>query len=72
MAADKTGLYHKYIVIKVVDGTVIEDCFILRPEKDPAAVKAMQAYAAATDNKSLADDIYKWVGKPDQKGSVQA
>ena len=64
MAADKSGLYGKYMVIKVVDGTVIEDCFILRPEKDPAAVKAMQAYAAATDDKELADAIYKWVGMP--------
>lgn len=65
--AEQKGLYNKYMVIKVVDGTVIEDCFILRPEKDPAAVKAMQAYAAATDNKALAGDIYKWVGKPLQK-----
>lgn len=67
MAAD-----HKYLIVKVVDGTYIENSFFICPEKDPAAVKAMQAYAAATDNKSLADDIYKWVGKPDQKGSVQA
>lgn len=62
--SEQKGLYDKYMVIKVVDGTVIEDCFILRPDKDPAAVKAMQAYAAATENKTLADDIYKWVGKP--------
>lgn len=64
MAAEQKGLYDKYIVIKVVDGTVIENCFILRPDKDPAAVKALQAYAAATENKVLANDIYAWVGKP--------
>lgn len=61
------GLYDKYMVIKQVDGTTITDCFILRPEKDPAAVVAMQAYAAATKNKRLADDLYKWVGKPLRK-----
>lgn len=67
MTADQKGLYAKYMVIKVVDGTVIEDCFILRPDKDPAAVKALQAYAEATENKVLANDIYAWVGKPMQK-----
>ena len=61
------GLYDKYLIVKKVDGTVITDCFILRPEKDPAAVVALQAYAAVTPNKALADDLYKWVGKPMQK-----
>jgi hypothetical protein len=65
--SDQKGLYDKYMVIKVVDGTVIENCFILKPDKDPAAVKALQAYAAATDNKVLAADLYAWVGKPMQK-----
>lgn len=64
---DTKGLYDKYMVIKVVDGTVIENCFILRPDKDPAAVKALQAYAAATENKVLAADLFAWVGKPMQK-----
>lgn len=67
MTAEQKGLYAKYMVIKVVDGTVIENCFILRPDKDPAAVKALQAYAAATENKVLANDIYAWVGMPMQK-----
>lgn len=67
MSNEHSGLYEKYVVIKKVDGTTITDCFILVPEKDPAAVVAMQAYAAATDNKRLADDLYKWVGKPMQK-----
>ena len=65
--SDQKGLYDKYMVIKVVDGTVIENCFILRPDKDPAAVKALQAYAAATENKVLAADLFAWVGKPMQK-----
>ncbi len=65
--SDQKGLYDKYVVIKVVDGTVIENCFILKPDSDPAAVKALQAYAAATDNKVLAADLFAWVGKPMQK-----
>lgn len=67
MDEKSSGLYEKFIVIKKVDGTTITDCFILIPEKDPAAVVAMQAYAAATPNKELADDLYRWVGKPMQK-----
>lgn len=63
---------HKYLVIKLINDTVIENIFILNPGKDPAAVKALQAYAAATDNKVLANDLYAWVGKPDQKGSKRA
>lgn len=67
MTAEQKGLYDKYMVIKVVDGTVIENCFILRPDKDPAAVKALQAYAAETENNVLANEIYAWVGKLLQK-----
>lgn len=33
-----------------------------RRERD-AAVEALRAYANATDNKTLAEDIYSWVGK---------
>lgn len=65
--SEPKGLYNKYLVIKVVDDTVIDNCFILRPDKDPAAVTALQAYAAATGNKVLANDLYAWVGKPMQK-----
>ena len=65
--SEQKGLYNKYMIIKVVDGTVIDNCFILKPDSDPAAVKALQAYAAATDNKVLAADLFAWVGKPMQK-----
>lgn len=65
--SEPKGLYDKYMVIKVVDGTVIDNCFILCPDKDPAAVKALQAYAAATENKVLANDLFAWVGKPMQR-----
>lgn len=65
MAADK------YMIIKVVDGTAIEDCFVIHPGKDPAAVAALQAYAQATENRMLADEIYRWVGKPKKMPPVQ-
>lgn len=62
--SDTKGLYGKYIITRS-DGTPVNGrCFILRPDKDPAAVTALQAYAAATDDEQLRDDLYAWVGKP--------
>ena len=64
---EQKGLYAKYILTKA-DGTPVNDrCFILKPDKDPAAVKALQAYAAATDDELLRNDLYAWVGKSLQK-----
>jgi len=40
------GLRVKYNVTKVSDGSVVNDCFVLRPDKDPAAVAVLRAYAA--------------------------
>ena len=60
--SERAGLYGKYTVYKNKDGSLVTDCFILRPEKDPAAVAALRAYAAATDNAELAADIINWVG----------
>ena len=63
----RAGLYRKYTVYKNKDGSLVTDCFILRPAKDPAAVAALRAYAAATDNAELAADIINWVGsKPNE------
>lgn len=59
---ERAGLYGKYTVYKNKDGSLVTDCFILRPAKDPAAVAALRAYAAATDNAKLAADIINWVG----------
>lgn len=59
---ERAGLYWKYTVYKNKDGSLVTDCFILRPAKDPAAVTALRAYAAATDNAELAADIINWVG----------
>lgn len=61
---ERAGLYGKYTVYKNKDGSLVTDCFVLRPTKDPAAVAALRAYAATTDNAELAADIINWVGKP--------
>jgi hypothetical protein len=67
------GLYSKYIVMKADDavemnetglyqGHQIEgECFVLRPDRDPAAMAAMREYAEETTNLQLAADIYEWL-----------
>lgn len=55
----KRGLYPKYEVLK--DGEPVEDCFVLEPENDHAARMAVIAYADATDNDELADDLLDWI-----------
>lgn len=68
---EHVGLYGKYTVYKNKDGSLVTDCFILRPAKDPAAVAALRAYAAATDNAELAGDIISWVGaEPNERVKV--
>lgn len=57
------GLKAKYLVFKADTGERVGNCFVLCPDKDPAAVEAIRAYASATDNETLAEDIYNWVGK---------
>lgn len=58
----RDGLRQKYRVYKAKDNTPVEDCFVLRPEKDPAARIALEAYAKATDNKALSEDIFAALG----------
>lgn len=57
------GLKLKFLVFKADTGERIENCFVLRPDKDNVAVEALRAYAEATDNKMLSEDIYNWVGR---------
>lgn len=57
------GLKVKYNVTKVSDGSIVNNCFVLRPDKDSAAVVALRAYAATTENKALAADIVGWIGE---------
>lgn len=53
------GLYSKYHVEK--DGESVDECFVLEPADDPAAREALEAYADATNNDELADDLREWV-----------
>jgi len=60
----KRGLYSKYKVTKA-DGTPLDgDCFVLRPDRDEAAISALEAYADATNNENLAADIREWLQTP--------
>ena len=60
--SDYAGLKVKYVVVKADTGEMVENCFVLRPDKDPAARLALEAYAQATDNQVLASDITDWIG----------
>mgnify|MGYP006276660821 FL=1 len=53
------GLYGKYEVSE--DGNPVGECFVLEPDSDHAAREAIRAYAAATENEDLADDLDEWM-----------
>lgn len=55
------GLKVKYDVLNLETGENISDCFVLRPDRDPAAAKALAAYAEATENQALSSDIKLWL-----------
>lgn len=55
------GLYSKYEVRKRSDGTPVNNCFVLRPDRDDAAIAAMLAYADATSDSQLAKELREWV-----------
>lgn len=66
------GLKAKYRVYKARNGEPVEDCFVLRPNKDPAARAALHAYADATDNQQLAEDIGLWLNGIGNRKSLEA
>lgn len=55
------GLHVKYEVRKKSNGELVEEYFVLRPDKDPAAALALLTYADKTDNKQLSEDIMNWL-----------
>lgn len=64
------GLYMKYVITKTDTGKPVEGSyFILKPDNDPAARAAMSAYAEATDNQKLRDDLRAWVADLETEGS---
>lgn len=52
------GLKQKCRVYKAENNAPVENCFVLRPMRDRAARIAMEAYAKATENKELSEDIF--------------
>lgn len=58
----RDGLRQKYRVYKAKDNAPVEGCFVLRPGKDLAARIALEAYAKATENKALSEDILAALG----------
>lgn len=61
MDANK-GLYNKYTVINNETGKEIDGpAFILRPDRDHAAVQALRIYAIYTTNDVLSRDITEWM-----------
>jgi hypothetical protein len=55
------GLHVKYDEKKAGTDEVVSDCFVLRPDRDPAAVAALVMYASVTENTNLSKDIFKWL-----------
>jgi len=55
------GLYGKYRVYKACNGEPVENCFVLRPDKDEDAQYALLCYGAMTKNLQLKADIKAWV-----------
>lgn len=67
---EERGLYGKYHVTRwnpeLKTYEHVDDCFILRPDRDSAAVSALWAYALATTNVALAYDIGVWLASIEQ------
>ena len=59
---DCEGLYDKYRVYRTEDNMPVNDCFVLRPDKDPAAKIALEVYAKVTKNKTLSNGILTRIG----------
>lgn len=58
------GLFPKYVVTKA-DGTPVDNAFILRPDRDQHARKALLAYAESVreSNPELCGDLVSWVNE---------
>lgn len=61
------GLHQKYIVVKKEDGSIVNDCFVLLPNNDPADLAALATYAEMTKNNVLAADLRNWIFRISQK-----
>ncbi len=58
---ENKGVYSKYLVCHA-DGTGVSGrYFVLKPEKDLAARKALRVYAEEVDDAILARDLFSWL-----------
>ena len=59
----KRGLYEKYLIAKNKSGELIDNGFVLRPDRDPAAKQALAFYAflVLPKNHQLSKDILTWL-----------
>lgn len=57
------GLYHKYNVTKVDTGEAVQNCIVLRPDRDKAAWDALWDYASyiAVDSPQFATQLGNWL-----------
>lgn len=69
---NQIGLYPKFEVKSTNTGEIVGDCFVLRPDRDPAAIEAILAYAQATENKQLQEDLIEWVHSLSEPAPGQA
>jgi len=70
--AEPQGLYGKYRIFSARTGAEIQDdCFVLRPAHDSAALAALRTYAATTENPELAADIDAWIAGLDTDGQFR-
>lgn len=53
------GLYEKYEVRK--EGEPVDDCFVLEPTDDKAALEALRTYSRVTPDHELAVDLQCWI-----------
>ena len=63
----RNGLYQKYKVYRTTEGDQVspgkpvDGCFVLRPRTDDVAAEALAAYALATPDEQLRDDLFGWL-----------
>lgn len=61
MSDDQRGIYQKYRVTYSDGSPVNHETFVLSPETDESARKALITYAMNTPNKCLASDLLMWM-----------
>lgn len=69
---DYNGLKVKYRVYKARNGEPVEDCFVLRPQKDMAACTALAMYAQKCGNEQLRVDVLNWLQDITREAAEQA